>query len=91
MTAAELEGKVDRLIRECIADPAAGMRMDPGARLHADLGLDSMGFLKLIAGLEETFGFVVSPDFIPDMEQATVGEVLRKTCAEMEMVDAKTK
>lgn len=70
------EAEVDRfraLVASVAGRPAAEVRED--AELEADLGLDSIGRMELLAAIEETFGRQVDEAVVTP--QTTVGELRR--------------
>ncbi|MWC29852.1 acyl carrier protein [Paenibacillus sp. MMS18-CY102] len=56
----ELEQKVIGMLTELLKLPAATIETE--ANLTADLGMDSIQFLDMLANLEEQFGFELDVD-----------------------------
>lgn len=84
---------IRRMVEDKVADLAGGRKIEPGQRLAADLGMDSLTRLELLVWIEQEFGFnVPNPDAfetVADVFAAANGQVLADKATPLTAVSRK--
>lgn len=77
MTDDELTRRVQAILADELQLDVGPEELDPGDLLHAPhIRLDSLGYLRLLAGLERELGVAVSMDDMGSSVFETVGDVV---------------